>query len=380
MSLTAEAFRSHFPIFQDKAHLCSCSEGALSDRVMVAMSEFMTSWRVHGAPWHAWMDEVDAARTLFADLIHAAPEDVAVVSCASEAAYHVAATLDYAERPVILTSEFEFPSVAHVWLGQQPRGARVEFVPAGDTGMTADDVAQVMGEGTGLVSVPLVSYRNGMRPPVREIAKLAHSRGARVFVDAYQGAGVMPVDVRDLDCDYLASGTLKYLLGAPGIAFLYVRPGLDLAHEPPLTGWFARQEPFAFDPHLLDYAPGARRFQTGTPAIPAAFAAAAGLRLIREIDPQESLRHVLALGDSLQEAFLAAGIALHSPADRSLRGPQVAVLAEDAEDLAAFLAGRGVLVAPRGRAIRISLHYYNDLTDVGRVLEGVLDYRRGHRL
>ena len=376
MTMTAEEFRSHFPIFEEKAHLCSCSEGALSDRVIVAMSEFMTSWRVHGAPWHAWMEHVDLARGLFARLIHASPENVAVVSCASEAAYHVASTLDLRSSRRILTNDLEFPSVAHVWLAQKSRGAQTDFIAHKGGVITAEDyLGRIRGDHA-LVSVPLVSYANGLRLPVRTIADAAHAVGARVFVDAYQGLGVVPVDVRELDCDYLACGTLKYLLGAPGLAFLYVRPGLEFSVEPPLTGWFARQEPFAFDPGLLDYADDARRFQTGTPAIPAAFAGVAGMSLVLETQPQANLEHVLSLGDFLQEEFLRAGFSLFSPTDRSLRGPQVSVLAQDAEGLGAFLADRGVLVSPRGQAIRISLHYYNSFDDARRVLQGVIDYRR----
>ena len=376
MSLTAEQFRAHFPIFAEKAHLCSCSEGALSDRVIAAMSEFMTSWRVHGAPWHAWMEEVDRAREWFVRLIHASPADVAVVSCASEAAYHVASTLDLGRRRRIVTTEVEFPSVAHVWLGQQARGAEVEFVPARGPRVEAEDYLARIDDGTALVSVPLVAYGNGMRLPVREVVQAARDSGAQVFVDAYQGLGVVPVDVQELSCDFLACGTLKYLLGAPGLAFLYVRPGLDFDTAPPLTGWFARKDPFAFDPRLLDYAEGARRFQTGTPAIPAAFAGAAGLGLLLETEPADTLEHVLSLGDFLQDALLEEGVALSSPTERGRRGPQVAVLAQDAADLGDFLSARGALVAPRGRAIRISLHYYNHLSDVRRVLDGVLAYRR----
>jgi len=378
--LTPEEFRSHFPIFEDKAHLCSCSEGALSDRVSAAMSEFMASWRMHGAPWHAWMDQVDIARRRFAQLIHAQERDVAVVSCASEAAYHVASTLAYQDRPGILTNDLEFPSVAHVWLAQGARGARVDFVAHQDGVITAEDYLRHLSADQGLVSVPLASYANGLRLPVREIADAAHAKGARVFVDAYQGLGVMPADVQELDCDYLACGTLKYLLGAPGLAFLYVRPGLGFPLDPPLTGWFARREPFAFDPRRLDYPEDARRFQTGTPAIPAAFAGAAGLSLILETDPARTLDHVLGLGDYLQEEFERQGVALFSPRERSRRGPQVSVLAQDAEGLGAFLAERGVLVAPRGCAVRISLHYYNTLDDARRAVEGVLAYRKGHAL
>lgn len=371
--MTSEEFRSHFPIFQDKAHLCSCSEGALSDRVVAAMSEFLTQWRRDGAPWQAWMGEVERSRRLFAQLIGAKANEVAIVSCASEGAYHVASSLPFTSRDGLVASDMEFPSIAHVWLGQAPRGARVRFAH-GDARPDLAAFLAEMDERTALVSVPLAGYRDGYRPPVREVVEAAHSAGALAFVDAYQAAGVLSVDVKDLGCDFLVAGALKYLLGAPGLAFLYVREGLVEQLQPPLTGWFARKEPFAFDPRLLDFAGDARRFQTGTPAIPAAYAAAAGLSLVLELDQTEVEAHVRRLAERLEARLLAAGAELYSPREAGLRGPQVAVRSERADSLGSFLAQRGVIGAPRGEALRLSLHYYNSQEDVDRAADAVLEF------
>ncbi|MFG1694995.1 aminotransferase class V-fold PLP-dependent enzyme [Nonomuraea sp. NPDC049309] len=138
---------------------------------------------------------------------------------------------------------------------------------------------------------------------------------------AYQAAGVTPIDVREPGCDYLASGSLKYLLGLPGIAFLYVRGGLERQREPELTGWFGRRQPFAFGPRLLGFPDDARRFETGTPPIPSAYAANAGFDLIERIDLHDVRRHVSALVEELAERLAAEGA----------RGPQVAI-ADEAPD------------------------------------------------
>lgn len=377
MRAEAATFREHFPICQDSVHLCSCSEGALSDRVMVAMSEFMTSWRVDAAPWETWIEEVDRARQQFARLIHAEASDVAVVSCASEGAFHVAWDQYFTEqRPVIVTTDLEFPSVAHVWLAAQNRGAKVQFVAHHNGTVETAQYLQAITSHTALVSVPLVSYANGFRFPVKEVAQLAHENGARVFVDAYQGAGVIPIDVNTLNCDYLVSGALKYLLGAPGIAFLWVRPGMQRGTDPALTGWFARTNPFDFNPQVLDYPTDARRFQTGTPAIPAAYAATAGMSLLNEIDPDTVFHHVETLAGQLQEMVVELGYRLYSPSIPSQRGPQVSVLVEDAEDLAIFLKARRIFVSPRGNAIRMSLHLYNNQDDLEQAIHALAEYRK----
>lgn len=371
--MTPERFRAHFPALRDTVHLCSCSEGAQSDRVIAAMAEFMHSWREHGAPWGRWMEMVEEARSAFARLIHASPDEVAVVACASDGAHQVASSLPLAPgRTTFLTNDLEFPSIGHVWLAQaEARGARVRHLPAVAGMVREEDYIEAMDESTALVSAPLAAYANGLRLPIRAIADRAHKIGARVFVDAYQGAGVLPVDVRALDCDYLVAGALKYLLGTPGIAFLYVRREIIAEHRPLHTGWFGRANPFAFDPRTLDFGPSARRFETGTPAIPAAYAAAAGLGLLEELDMADVERHVAALAQRLQDRLLDQGVALFSPLDPALRGPQVTVRTTAPDALTAFLAERRILASPRGDAVRLSLHHYNDEDDVSRAAGAV---------
>ncbi|MFC6882736.1 MULTISPECIES: aminotransferase class V-fold PLP-dependent enzyme [Actinomadura] len=371
--MDAARFRALFPSLADTVHLASCSQGAASEQMVSAMQEFQWSLRSEGAPWGTWMGKVDEARRAFAAHIGASPDEIAIVSCASEGAFQVASTLDWARRPGIVTTDMEFPSVAHVWLAQ--RGAEVRHVKDRDGIVRADDYAALIDGTAGLVSVPLVSYRNGVRLPVGEVVEAAHAAGARVFVDAYQAAGVAPIDVKALGCDYLVTGALKYLLGVPGIAFLYVREGVRDARPPQLTGWFGRTDPFSFDPRSLDFPEHARRFETGTPAIPAAYAAVAGMRTLAGADPAAIDAHVRELTAVAHERLAEAGYAIASPADPALRGPQVAIKVDDPDGLAAALAGRRVVTSPRGDLLRLSFHYYNDVSDVDALLGALRDLR-----
>ncbi|WP_406675287.1 aminotransferase class V-fold PLP-dependent enzyme [Nonomuraea sp. N2-4H] len=372
--LNASQFRAEFPSLADCVHLASCSQGALSSRLAYALQEIGHSLRVEGAPWGTWMAQVERARERFARLIGAEPGEVAVLSCASEAAYQAASSLDWSRRPGIVTTDLEFPSIAHVWLAQGQRGARVRVVADSGEHVAAEAYEELIDESVGLVSVPLHTYRNGARLPVEDVVRLAHEQGSRVFVDAYQAAGVTPIDVRELGCDYLASGSLKYLLGLPGIAFLYVRGGLEQQREPELTGWFGRRQPFAFDPRLLDFPADARRFETGTPPIPSAYAANAGFDLIERIDLHDVRRHVSGLVEELAERLTAEGVRVASPA--GARGPQVAIADQAPDRLAAALAERRIWTAPRGDLLRLSFHYYNDRSDVDAAVEAISSYRR----
>jgi selenocysteine lyase/cysteine desulfurase len=374
--VTPEEFRLRFPALQEMTYLASCSQGALSDTLATALLEFQHSLLRYGAPWQQWMREVELARQLFARMIHATVDEIAVVPSVSAAAYQVASTIDWRSRPGIVTTDMEFPSVAHVWLAQRGNGAEVSHVEDRSGVVYPEDYDALIDETCGLVSVPLISYRNGSRLPVMNVIEKARGVGALTFVDAYQGAGVEPINVRELDCDFLAAGSLKYMLGIPGIAFLYVREGLKDAHEPPATGWFGRRDPFAFDPRHIDYPANARRFESGTPAIPAVYGAVAGMRVLGSLEPETVRDHIAELGRQAHDALTADGERLWSPAEKAFRGPQVALIDANPVDLAAYLAGRGIITSPRGELLRIALHYYNTIEDVSTVVAALREYRR----
>jgi selenocysteine lyase/cysteine desulfurase len=272
----------------------------------------------------------------------------------------------------------EFPSVAHVWLEQRPLGATVRHVAEHDGVVDAEDYVRCIDAGTHLVSIPLVSYRNGARMPVREAVAAAREVGARVFIDAYQAAGVLPIDVHELGCDYLVSGALKYLLGLPGMAFLYVRGGLAPECEPRLTGWFGQRNPFGFDPRELAFPDHARRLETGTPSIASAYAAVAGLRTLARADQIAAAAHLRELVDETHDRLVEAGERVWSPTDPARRGPQVALADDDPQALAGYLAQRRIVVSPRGNVVRISFHFYNNRADVDAVIAAIANCR-AHR-
>jgi selenocysteine lyase/cysteine desulfurase len=322
------------------------------------------------------MAEVDTARGMFARFIGADYDEIAVVPSASAGAFQVASTQDWSDRPRLVTTDVEFPSIAHVWLAQAPAGVDVVHVAARDGIVHAEDYLDAVDDRTGLVSIPLVSYRNGMQLPTDDVVAKARAMGIRTVVDAYQGTGVVPIDVHGLDCDYLISGTLKYMLGVPGLAFLYARAGLVDAVSPIQTGWFGRVNPYEFNPHQVDYPAHARRFESGTPSIPAAFGAVAGMRVLETLDANEVTAHIADLGRQLDDSLRSAGERIASPAEERLRGPMVAVHDDDPVGLAAYLRTQHIETSPRGDAVRLSLHFYNTQDDVVTVADAIREYRR----
>ena len=368
------AFRRQFPALDRVVHLASCSWPPRSTVVATAMGT-MLRLQDHGLAWEHFEREVDQARASFAALIGARTDQVALVPNVSVGAYQVASGQPWWERRRLLATPADFPGVGHVWQAQAPRGAEVVYVNSTDQAPTLEDYLTAIDEQTRLVSVPAVTYREGVRLPVARIVRAAHAAGAVVMVDACQALGVEPVDVTAWGCDFLVASASKYLCGQPGLAFLYAGDAADLPRLPRLTGWQGQTRPWD---HLLDYRPDARRLETGAPAIGAVFAANAGMRLIQSLDLTDVRRHVSALLDYATNRLTDHGERILSPREFDRRGAHLAVLDADPMALAAWLAGQGINVAPRRNVVRVAMHYFTTRSDVDALCAAMPRYRSAH--
>ena len=273
-------------------YLNSCSQGPLSDAVRSGFDEYLASWDAHGSPWDIWIERYETARKTFAEFLGARPDEVAILPSASAGINSIASALTFQERKRVVLGSFDFPTMGHVWLSQQARGAEVKFVEAIGDRLPGEYYERIIDDDTLIVPVAGLCFMNGWRAEVKKIVAYAHAQGALVMLDDYQDCGTRPVDVKALDVDIYVTGTLKYLLGPPGLAMMYVRPELTKALLPTISGWFAQSNPFLFDVRKLDPSPTARRFEAGTPAIPNLYAAEQGVRLLQSIGLEQVADHI----------------------------------------------------------------------------------------
>jgi selenocysteine lyase/cysteine desulfurase len=360
--------RSRFPIFERLTYVNSCSQGALSDSVRAAYDDYLTGWDERGAPWEYWVERAETARATFARFVGGEPDDVAVTTSLSAGVSPLASAIDFTARPKVVISDFEFPTIGQIWHAQELRGAEVVHVPADGSEIPVERFDEVIDEHTAVVSIAAVCYRNGARLAVEEIAKIARERGALVVLDAYQAIGTYPLDVTELGVDVLAAGVLKYLLGSAGLGFMWTRPGLSERLVPTQTGWFADRNIFEMD--ITDYSPSptARRFQSGTPPVPAIYAGIAGLELMEEIGVADTRAHVTALNERLIGGVDELGGVVVTPRDPELRGALVCIRSTDAPQLVAALGEAGIVTSERDGNLRISPHAYNTEEDIDEVL------------
>jgi len=359
--------RGRFHVFDRKIYLNTCSQGALSDAVEAGFQDYLASWHEQGSPWELWIEKYEAARAAFAQFINASPDEVAIVTSVSAGINSIASALNFHERPKVVMGEFEFPTMGHVWLGQRARGADVQFVSAQDNCIPIAHYEEVIDGQTLIVPLTHVCFKNGFRSEVSAVTQIAHGCGAFVMVDDYQDCGTRPVDVKAMDLDFYLSGTLKYLLGPPGLAFLYVRKELISHLVPTVTGWFGQENPFAYNPQHFELSPTARRFQSGTPSIPNVYGAMPGFQLLQRIGMDRIAVHIRSLTQQLLRSASEMGIVAKTPGDSA--GPLVVLQSKDSAVLVQKLAESGIVASNRYDGLRISFHVYNTMDDVNTVTE-----------
>jgi selenocysteine lyase/cysteine desulfurase len=373
LAVDVAGIRARFPVFERRIYINSCSQGALSDSVREAYARYLDDWDEYGAPWEYWVGRLEAARSAIAGLVGADDDEIAVTTSVSAGVSALASGLRFGEgRDKVVLSDFEFPTIGQIWHAQEQRGLQVEHVPAEPDGtIPVERFADAIDERTALVAVTHVCFRNGSRLDVEAVARLAHERGALVLVDAYQTVGSLPVDVRELGCDFLVGGVLKYLLGSAGLAFLFCRRELVGGIEPTATGWFADRDIFAMDIH--DYSPAstARRFEAGTPPVPSTYAAIAGIELMQEIGIAETEAHVRGLNAQLRGGLGELGATVVTPPEPERSGALLCVRSTDVHALVATLDAVGIVTSSRDDNLRISAHAYNSTDDVQALLDAL---------
>ena len=365
-SFNVETVRSQFPVFKKKIYLNSCSQGALSETVEAALHEHIRLWHEQGSPWDQWVGQYETARLEFARFIGASPDEVAVLTSASAGINSVASALDFGKRNKVIMGEFEFPTMGQIWLAQQRRGAEICFLAAEGGRISPDAYHNAIDRKTLIVPLTQVCFSNGFRSEIETIVRHAHDCGALVMLDGYQDCGTRPINVKELDVDFYVTGALKYLLSPSGVAFLYVRPELITSLTPTITGWFAQQNPFAFDVRHFNPAVTARRFETGSPPLPHPYAVLAALELLGGVGMEKIAKHIAHLTNELMTGARKLKIKVKTPPESV--GPLVVLQMKDSEAMVKKLAERDIVVSNRMDGLRVSFHLYNTLEDVKAVL------------
>ncbi|MEX1020916.1 MAG: aminotransferase class V-fold PLP-dependent enzyme [Litorilinea sp.] len=379
--LTA-AWRGEFPGLAASTYLNTCSLSQLSNRSRAAVNRFMDEWTRYGASaWYElWMGELAATRARFARLINAQPHEIAILPSMGVALSVIASSLDYANRNQtarnqIVLNEMDFPTLPYQWMARTRQGAEVAFLPTPDrVQVPLDAYAQAVNRQTALIATTHVFFTSGWVQDIQAIAGLAHDQGALCLIDGYQAAGQIPVDVKAAGVDVYLAGGLKWLLGGPGVVYMYVREELIPQLEPTTTGWFAAKNMFQFNREQFDYAEDARRFEPGTPAVAAVYAGNAGMSIIEEIGVATVQARTAALVADLVQRLHTAGLSPRLPQDMARHAGIVALPVADPPHVVKTLAQtHNIIIDHRPGIVRLSPYFYNTEAENARLVESLVE-------
>jgi kynureninase len=355
-----ERWRSEFPILQTRTYLNSCSLGALSLRSMGYLGEYQALWNTMGASaWYElWMGRIEELRGRVAELYSGRVEEVALSPSVSSALSSIASALHYGKRPKVVVADLDFPTLIYQWLAKE--GVEVVRVPSDDgIGVAPERWAEYVDDRTAAVATSHVFYSTGYIQDLKPIAEAAHRHGALCIVDGYQAVGQIPVNPGADGVDVYVAGPLKWLLGGPGLAFLWVREERIRGLAPEVVSWFGARDQFEFRPDALELRDDAGRFAMGTPAVPTVYTALGGLEILLEIGMERVRERVAGLTDDLVARLEEAGRTLRIAPAGPRRSGIVMVREPESARVVEALALRGIVVDRRGEHVRVSPHVYN---------------------
>jgi kynureninase len=370
-------YRGRFPILAHSNYLISNSLGAVPSAASRALEEYYNDWANRGVrAWEEkWWTMVVDLGNLVAPLIGADAGTIAFQPTVTLAHAVVFSAFDFTKgRTKIVTDEMHFPSIRYLLAELEHSGARLTTVPS-DDGVVVDTqrVMDAIDEQTAFVNISHVLFKSAYVHDVRSITDRAREVGAYAIVDGYQSVGTIPIDVNALGIDIYIGGTLKWLCGGPGNAFLWVRPDLQPKLSPRLTGWMAHKTPFDFADRM-DRKTDIWRYLNGTPNISGLYAARPGLEIINEIGVDAIRSKSVRQTERLLSLADARGFRCTTPRDPAQRGGTVAVGVPNGYAVSKALKAREIICDYRpGAGIRLSPHFYTRDDELDAAIDAIAD-------
>ena len=372
LSLT---YRQAFPACADRAYLNCAAVAPGSTRVRSAINSWLDDHVAHGSMASAhWWTRVAEVRARVAELVGAAPEEIAFVKSTSHGLALVAEGLDWRSGDeVAVASGLEYPSNVYAWKHLADRGVGVREMRVVDGAVTPESVEEAIGPRTRLVAVSSVQFASGHRTDLDAIGRICRDRDVLFVVDAIQQAGAFPIDVKSSGIHAMAACSHKWMLGLLGIGFLYVDRELLPNLRPALVGWHSVEDPFTFDGTRFDLRTDSSRLEEAAPTFPMVYGLGAAVDMLLEAGVADTAAHITGLLDRAAGALEAIGCEV-SPAPEHRAGIlMIKPRSADVDALAEACAERGIAVSVRRGRLRLSAHLYNNEDDVDALVDLLRD-------
>lgn len=366
--VTPAEFRALVPAAREGTYLNAATYGPAPQPTVGAMTSFLDRWSRGVASYLDWEAAAEDNRRLFAQLLHARLEDIAIQPYVSTAFGELAVQLRPGER--VIVNEIEYTSNLWPWLFQRDRGVEVTVIPAPDGRPRLEAYAAAAEDGCSIIAVSAFQSSNGWRAPLSALAEIARKAGGMLVVDACQGAGAIELDPARDGFDVLVADSYKWLMGPRGMGYMYISPRARERFRPVAMGWRSGRDPqqsyYGVD---MDLSQTASLFDSSLSWI-SVMGDRESLRLLNEVGIAEIEGHDMALAERFREGTAQLGLkgVDFPPAERS---PIHALVLPDPDAALQHLREAGVTVARRASGLRFSFHVFNDAADVDRALDAL---------
>jgi kynureninase len=358
-------------LLPDGAYLLSHSVGCLPRAAREAADRFFELWGTQGGEaWDGWLASIGDFRQSLATLLSGEAAEFCPQANISSALSKILSSLPRRKgKTKLLLSELDFPSAGFALAQAERAGYTIEFIPADRDTSSLECWQQHLTPDTQMVLVTHVLYGNSRLNPVAEIIRCAQRHEVFTLVDVAQSVGVVPIDLREWNADFVVGSSIKWLCGGPGAGFLWANPDSVERFEPVDVGWFSHEDPFEFRIQSFRYADDARRFWGGTPSVLPYVVARASIDLINSIGVANVRAHNQTLTERLVRAALERGLTLRTPQEPARRGGTVCVAFPDPQRVYQQLKEAKIFVDVRpSYGVRFSPHIYNDAEEIDRAI------------
>lgn len=371
---TRESLRNKMPVVRDWAYLDHAAISPLPSETSEAIRAWLAGIQNSGgAHWSAWYSQLDETRRQAARLINAESSDIALVSNTTHGIHCVAGGYPWKAGDNVVLPGNEFPSNRFPWMQLADLGVEIRMFDVQQGRWSVDDLGKLIDHRTRIVAVSWIGYASGFRTNLAQLLSLVHERGALLFLDAIQGLGVFPLDVKSLPIDFLAADGHKWLMGPEGAGVLFLRNEHLDRLRPIGIGWNSVRHPFDYASGKLELRPTAQRYEGGTPNMAGHLALGASLKLLNELTPKATAACVLEITDQLCELLHARGASIAS--DRSAEHKSgilsFTIPGVDPRKVREHCLRHHVVLSSRENRIRVSPHAYNNRQDLERLMEAL---------
>ncbi len=360
-----EKIRQDFPIVQTGIYLDHAAGGPIPKPVLEKIqAHYKENALESDFAWMKWVRQREEARKTVAKFINADPEEVTFISSTSQGMNYIAEMI--AEKGSVLTNTSEFPSSTLPWLW---RKAKLVWQKPHKGKIDLKILKTLLSPKIKTILSSYVQYATGYRQDLEQLGKIKGER--YLIINATQGFGVLPVDVKKWKADFLCTNSYKWLMGGYGGGVFYIRKELLSKLNPQTVGWRSMRIPELMDNQKLDIHPYAMRYELGCPPFPAILGTAAACEYLMGIGIQKIMKRVLQLTDFAIETLQRKGFEILSPLETEHRSGIVIIKVPDAQKKWRRLLDQKIYVSARGGGLRLAPHFYNNEEEIEKFVRSL---------